>query len=90
MNRLQAIESTRPLLVTLNRAESIDDRAVLAEVEYAHPVFDTAAIVGSTPTRRDPGPERDLLRGCVLGLRFHEDGVQRRRTTLSRRSRPTS
>ncbi|HEY1738475.1 MAG TPA: FAD-dependent oxidoreductase, partial [Acidimicrobiia bacterium] len=44
MNRLQAIETSRPLLVTLNRPGEIDDRLRLAEFEYDHPVFDLPAM----------------------------------------------
>ena len=70
MNRLQSIESRRPLLLTLNRRDAIDDCSVLAEFEYDHPVFDAAAIAAQRSPARDPGSTGDLLRRRVLGLRL--------------------
>jgi uncharacterized protein len=76
MNPLQSIESRRPLLVTLNRREAIDNRAVLAEFEYQHPMFDAAA---TSAQRRRPeiqGQRGIFFAGAYWGYGFHEDGVQ--------------
>jgi len=82
MNSLQSIESTRPLLVTLNRRDEIDERSVLAEFEYAHPVFDAAAM--SAQRRRDEiqGTRGIYFAGAYWGYGFHEDGVQSARAVV--------
>lgn len=76
MNRLQSIESTRPLLVTLNRRDEIDDRHVLAEIEYQHPVFDVAAMSAQGRRHEIQGRRGIYYAGAYWGYGFHEDGVQ--------------
>jgi predicted NAD/FAD-binding protein len=76
MNRLQRIESTRPLLVTLNRSEAIDPRRVLAEFEYDHPVFDVGALHAQRRRREIQGVRGIAFAGAYWGYGFHEDGVQ--------------
>jgi predicted NAD/FAD-binding protein len=76
MNRLQSIDSTRPLLVTLNRRDEIDDRHVLAEIEYQHPVFDVAAMAAQRRRPEIQGRRGLYFAGAYWGYGFHEDGVQ--------------
>jgi predicted NAD/FAD-binding protein len=76
MNRLQALDCQRPLLVTLTRRDAIDDRHVLAELEYDHPVFDAAAIVAQRARHRIQGARGVFFAGAYWGYGFHEDGVQ--------------
>ncbi len=76
MNSLQAIESTQPLLVTLNRADAIDPARVLAEFEYDHPVFDAAAIRAQHRRHEIEGVRGIYFAGAYWGYGFHEDGVQ--------------
>jgi predicted NAD/FAD-binding protein len=76
MNRLQSIECPRPLLVTLNRRGEIDDRHVLAEIEYHHPVFDVAATTAQRARQRIQGVRDIFFAGAYWGYGFHEDGVQ--------------
>jgi predicted NAD/FAD-binding protein len=76
MNRLQRIESSRPLLVTLNRREAIGDQHVLADLEYAHPVFDAAAMSAQRRRHEIQGENGIYFVGAYWGYGFHEDGVQ--------------
>ena len=83
MNRLQSIDCPRPLLVTLNRRDAIDDRHVLAELEYDHPVFDAAAIVAQRARHRIQGARGVFYAGAYWGYGFHEDGVQSAREVVA-------
>ncbi len=76
MNALQGIQSTRPLLLTLNRSDAIDPRRVLAEFSYDHPVFDAAAMQAQHRRREIQGPHGRYFVGAYWGYGFHEDGVQ--------------
>ena len=76
MNSLQSIDSTRPLLVTLNRSAAIDPRTVHAEFEYHHPVFDAAAIAAQRRRHEIQGRRGIYFAGAYWGYGFHEDGVQ--------------
>jgi uncharacterized protein len=77
MSRLQGIESSAPLLVTLNRDDVIDPSTVLDTFVYDHPVLDAAAVraqrrYGDIGGRR----QRTSYAGAYWGYGFHEDGVQ--------------
>ncbi len=76
MNRLQNIESTRPLLVTLNRRDAIADDQVLADLEYDHPVFDLGAIAAQRRRHEIQGRDGVYFAGAYWGYGFHEDGLQ--------------
>lgn len=76
MNSLQAIHSTRPILVTLNRSDAIDPSLMLAEFEYDHPVFDAAAMSAQRRRREIQGVRGIYFAGAYWGYGFHEDGVQ--------------
>ncbi len=75
MNRLQSMESSRPLLVTLNGSEQIDEASVLRRFTYHHPVFDNAAIDAQRRREEIDGVERTHFCGAYWGYGFHEDGV---------------
>ena len=76
MNSLQGIDSTQPVLVTLNRADAIDPARVLAEIEYDHPVFDAAAMQAQRRRHEIQGTRGIYFAGAYWGYGFHEDGVQ--------------
>lgn len=76
MNSLQALDSTRPLLVTLNRSDAIEPKLVLGEFEYDHPVFDRAAIGAQRRRHEIEGARGIYFAGAYWGYGFHEDGVQ--------------
>jgi uncharacterized protein len=76
MNSLQGIESTQPLLVTLNRSDAIDPARILTEIEYDHPVFDAAAMQAQRQRHEIQGARGIYFAGAYWGYGFHEDGVQ--------------
>jgi len=76
MNRLQGIESTEPLLVTLNSDHRIDPARVLGRFSYQHPVYDQRAIEAQRRRAEIDGIERTHYCGAYWGNGFHEDGVR--------------
>lgn len=76
LNQLQAIPSTTPVLVTLNQDEAIDPELVLARMDYAHPVLDSAAIAAQRHHAEINGVRRTWFCGAYWGYGFHEDGVR--------------
>ena len=76
MNLLQGIESTRPILLTLNRSDEVDPARVLAEFAYQHPVFDAAAIRAQRRRAEIQNVRGISFAGAYWGYGFHEDGVQ--------------
>ncbi|MGI8710817.1 MAG: NAD(P)/FAD-dependent oxidoreductase [Acidimicrobiales bacterium] len=76
MNRLQSLESRHQICVTLNRHEDIDPRSVLAEIDYAHPVFDAAAITAQRRRHQIQGRGGVFWAGAWWGYGFHEDGAR--------------
>lgn len=75
MNRLQGLDTVDQLLVTLNPDGWVDPAAVVARMEYAHPVF-TREAVAAAGRLRAGGGERLAFAGAHLGWGFHEDGAR--------------
>jgi predicted NAD/FAD-binding protein len=75
MNRLQRLPAGRDYLVTLNAADGIDRRRVLAEMDYAHPVYTRASV---TAQQALPGLNDGVTAyaGAYHGWGFHEDGCR--------------
>jgi len=76
MNRLQGIESDRPLFVTLNPHREIKESAVLKRMRYSHPRFDAAAIEAQKELWSLQGCRNTWFCGAYFGAGFHEDGLQ--------------
>jgi predicted NAD/FAD-binding protein len=76
MNKLQSLSSRRPLLVTLNRDDEIDETSVIRRFEYAHPVFDVDAMRAQREKWRIQGTRRTFYAGAYWGFGFHEDAVR--------------
>lgn len=75
MNRLQAIDETRPLFVTMNPVHEPDPAKVFAEFAYEHPLFDRAAIDSQASLDRIQGKDRLWFCGAWCNYGFHEDGL---------------
>ncbi len=75
MNKLQSIDSTTDLLVTLNRSSEIKPETILGEFDYEHPVFDAAAIAVQKRRPEIQGVQATFFAGAYWGFGFHEDGV---------------
>jgi len=76
MNRLQNIDPSRPLFVTMNPARQPDPDLVFQSFSYDHPVFDQAAIDAQAALPTIQGVNRTWFCGSYLGYGFHEDGLK--------------
>lgn len=77
MNRLQTwLPEETPLFVTLNPLTEPHPASVLAEIAYAHPVFDGAAAQAQAQLWSLQGRQRSWFCGAHFGAGFHEDGLQ--------------
>jgi predicted NAD/FAD-binding protein len=74
MNNLQSLTTEEPLFVTLNGPAPEASR-VIAEFDYAHPQFDTAALAAQGRFGRIQGRGGVWHAGAWLGYGFHEDGL---------------
>lgn len=76
INRLQPLPFDTPVVVTLNPAREPDPARLIAEFEYAHPVFDGPAIAARSRLNEIQGERGIWLCGAWAGYGFHEDGLQ--------------
>ena len=74
MNNLQRLATPDPLFVTLNGPPA-DPALVIAEYDYDHPQFDTAALAAQRRIGRIQGRGGVWHAGAWLGYGFHEDGL---------------
>ncbi|MEW9805015.1 NAD(P)/FAD-dependent oxidoreductase [Mesorhizobium sp. ZMM04-5] len=76
MNRLQGLQTRRPMLVTLNPRRAIREDMTLHRETYHHPLFDRAAIEAQPRLWTLQGHRRTWYCGAYFGAGFHEDGLQ--------------
>ncbi len=76
MNRLQSVETPRPMFVTLNPRMPIDGALVLRRDNYDHPIFDSAAMEAQKRLWMLQGRRGTWFCGAHFGSGFHEDGLQ--------------
>jgi predicted NAD/FAD-binding protein len=77
MNKLQPLGADAPaLLVSLNSSHEIDSARRIAEFDYAHPMFDAAAMRAQRQLWRLQGQQSTWFCGSYFGYGFHEDGLQ--------------
>jgi uncharacterized protein len=76
MNRLQPLNCTSPVLVTLNPTRAPDPRLVINEMHYDHPIFDGPAIRAQQRLAAHQGESAIWLAGAWTRYGFHEDGYQ--------------
>ncbi len=75
LNRLQSLPGPE-LFVTLNPDRAPRPETVLREMEYAHPVFDAAALRAQRRLWDLQGVRHTWFAGAWFGAGFHEDGLQ--------------
>lgn len=75
MNRLQNLDPSRPLFVTLNPAEPPLPRLTFARFEYDHPQFDQNALNAQQRLSSLQGQRNSWYCGAWCGHGFHEDGL---------------
>jgi predicted NAD/FAD-binding protein len=76
LNKLQPLPFKTPVLVSLNPLIEPRPESVLAEFDYAHPVFDSAAIRAQKRLPDVQGRRGVWLAGAWTGYGFHEDGLK--------------
>ncbi len=76
MNSLQKLATERNYFVTLNPTREPDPSRVVAEFEYAHPVFDQDSLQLKARLQRVQGRHRTWFCGAWTGYGFHEDGIR--------------
>lgn len=75
MNILQGLQSTEPLLVTLNHIRDIDPARIIKRLSYHHPLYTPAAVAAQLRHHEISGANRTAYCGAYWGNGFHEDGV---------------
>ena len=76
INRLQPLPFRRPVIVSLNPFREPEPDRVIAEFDYAHPVFDRAATGAQARLRELQGRRNTWYCGAWTGYGFHEDGLR--------------
>jgi len=76
LNRLQRIPFAQPVVVSLNPVQPIDPDTIVGEYDYAHPVFDLAAIEAQKRVPLLQGQQHTWYAGAWTGYGFHEDGLK--------------
>jgi predicted NAD/FAD-binding protein len=76
MNRLQNINSAKPLFVTLNPPRTPRAGTLLHSEVYEHPIFDANAIAAQRRLWLLQGNRNTWFCGAYFGAGFHEDGLQ--------------
>ena len=75
LNRLQPLPFGVPVVVSLNPAREPRADTVHAEFDYAHPVFDAAAIAAQQRVPELQGQRHTWFCGAWTRYGFHEDGL---------------
>lgn len=75
MNILQNLQSTEPLLVTLNHTKLINPAKVIKRLKYMHPIYTVAAAAAQARHAEISGKNRTGFAGAYWRNGFHEDGV---------------
>ena len=76
MNRLQRLETNRPLCVTLNRTEEINPNDILGVYNYRHPVYDLSTFDAQARWSEINGVDHTWYVGAWWGYGFHEDAMR--------------
>lgn len=76
LNKLQPLPYEQAVVVSLNPTQAIDPQHVIRTIDYAHPVFDLAAIDAQQRMPLLQGQHHTWYAGAWLGYGFHEDGLK--------------
>lgn len=76
MNILQGLQSSSPLLVSLNASDRIAQEKIIRRFRYAHPVYSTASVRAQQRRSEICGVDRIHFCGAYWYDGFHEDGVR--------------
>ncbi len=76
INRLQPLPWQKPVIVSMNPLREPAPETVINSFQYAHPVFDRAAIEAQRELPQLQGQHRSWFCGAWARYGFHEDGLQ--------------
>ena len=76
LNRLQPLPFQTPVFVSLNPLTEPDPATLIREIQYAHPIFDSAAGRAQRRLKRLQGWRNTWFAGAWTGYGFHEDGLR--------------
>ncbi|MBV8635855.1 MAG: FAD-dependent oxidoreductase [Burkholderiaceae bacterium] len=76
INRLQPLPVSTPVIVSLNPLTAPAPESIIAEFDYAHPVFDSKAVAAQVQLGRIQGYDGIWFAGAWSGYGFHEDGLK--------------
>ena len=76
LNMLQPLPFSQPVIVSLNPVHEIARNLIMGEFDYAHPVFDLAAIRAQGELVHLQGQHNTYFCGAWTGYGFHEDGLK--------------
>ena len=76
LNMLQPLPFKQSVVVSLNPIKEIARSQIMAEFDYAHPVFDLAAIRAQGEVDALQGQHNVYFCGAWTGYGFHEDGLK--------------
>jgi uncharacterized protein len=76
MNRLQGIDKSKPLFVTLNPPRDPKPGTVFGQWSFEHPLFDLGAIEAQQQLATIQGKNRVWFAGAWTKYGFHEDGLR--------------
>ncbi len=75
MNKLQNIESSQPIFVSLNPHKLPNPELIYSQHSYFHPVFDNNAVNIQKNLKKIQGQNNIWFCGAWTGYGFHEDGI---------------
>ena len=83
MNRLQNIDQTKPLFVSLNPAEPPKPEYIFKRFEYQHPLYNKDTSNACVRVEQLQGQRDTWFAGAYLGHGFHEDGLRAGQTVAA-------
>ncbi len=75
MNRLQNLATPEDYCVTLNNSNAVNERRILREMEYSHPLYTVDAVRAQSRWSEISGHNRTHFCGAYWFYGFHEDGL---------------
>lgn len=76
LTRLQRLPVEHPYCVSVNPGDRVDPEQILAEFDYAHPVYSAETLAAQAQLEAINGDRDTHFAGAYLGYGFHEDGLQ--------------
>lgn len=76
LGRLQGLDTTEPVLATLNLTDRVRPAAIHAVRRFSHPVFTPEGVAAQARHAEVSGADRVHFAGAYWSWGFHEDGVK--------------